>query len=249
MIETIPDLPAGIDGVRSSGKLTREDYDSVVVPLVARAATAGQPLRCLVEIPDFAGITPEAAFEDIALGRRVLHAFEGCAVVTDMPWLADMTRFAAFLVPYPVRVFPSDQRDDAISWLQGLPGTFRVRTRLLDDGVVVAEADGPFRVQDVDVLAAAVDGYLADHPTLHALVVHAATVPGWANLAALRAHLQFVAHHHRRIDRVAVAVDGTVAAAAAGIAGLVAHPRIRHFAHDELEAAVAWAAAGRGRAA
>ena len=68
MIEKIPDLPAGIDGVRSSGKLTREDYDAVIVPLVDEALRDHRKLRCLVEIPDFAGITPSAAFEDISLG-------------------------------------------------------------------------------------------------------------------------------------------------------------------------------------
>lgn len=248
MIETIPDLPAGIDGLRASGKLTREDYQAVVEPLVARAATTGQRLRCLVEIPDFGGITSEAAFEDLALGRRVLHAFDGCAVVTDLPWLAGMTRFAAFFTPYPVRVFPFEERAAAITWLQELPGASHLRIRVADDTVVV-EADGPLRVGDVAELAAVVDRHLAEHPTLHAVVLHAAAVPGWENFAALRAHLQFVARHHRRIDRIAVAVDGTVAAAAAGLAGLITHPRTRHFAHDELDAAIAWAAAGRARAA
>jgi len=105
VIEKILDLPPGIDGLRSTGKLTLEDYTQVVVPLVAGAVLDDRRLRCLVEIPDFAGISPDAAFEDLSLGVRVLRAFDGCAVVTDLEWLADTTRVAAFLMPYPVRVF------------------------------------------------------------------------------------------------------------------------------------------------
>ena len=105
MIERIHGLPDGIDGVRCEGKLTREDYDAVVVPLLDAVEREHRGLRCLVEIPDFAGISPDAAFEDLSLGVRVLRAFDGCAVVTDLEWLADTTRVAAFLMPYPVRVF------------------------------------------------------------------------------------------------------------------------------------------------
>src|ERR1700710_469932 len=100
MIEQIADLPAGIDGVRSSGKLTREDYDAVIVPLLDEALREHRRLRCLVEVDSIEGITPAAAFEDATLGMRALGLFEGCAVVSDLAWVAELTRFAAILMPY-----------------------------------------------------------------------------------------------------------------------------------------------------
>jgi len=242
MIEKIPDLPAGIDGLRSSGSLNCEDYDKFVVPLVDGAVREGRRLRCLVEIPSFTGITPAAAFEDVSLGLRVLRAFDGCAIVTDMAWLAGTTRLAAFLMPYPVRVFPTTERADAIAWLQALPGAPRLTHRILPDaGVVVVEAADPLRAQDVAELATVIDGWLTEHASLHGLVLHATTFPGWENVEGLVAHLRFVLEHHKRIEKVALAVDGTLAAVAARLAEHVVHAEVRGFGNSDLDAAIAWA--------
>ena len=93
MIERIHGLPDGIDGVRCEGKLTREDYDAVVVPLLDAVEREHRGLRCLVEIDGFDGITPDAAFEDIRLGWQAMGSFEGCAVLTDIAWVGPVLRF------------------------------------------------------------------------------------------------------------------------------------------------------------
>src|SRR6478752_4169570 len=140
MIERIEGLPAGIDGVRCSGKLTREDYDAVVVPLLEEVQRDQRRLRCLVEVDGFDGITPEAAFEDLRLGLRALGSFDGCAVVSNLPWVGEVLRFVRFLLPYPLRIFRTDQREEAIAWLSGLPAGASITHRVLvDAGVVVVE--------------------------------------------------------------------------------------------------------------
>lgn len=244
MIENIADLPAGIDGLRSSGSLTRADYDRSVVPLVDGAVREGRRLRCLVEIPSFTGISPAAAFEDVCLGLRVLRAFDGCAIVTDVDWLAQATRLAAFLMPYPVRVFPAAERAAAITWLQALPGAPRITHRVLPTAdVVVVEVTDPLQVQDVQELATVIDGQLTELPSLHGLVLHATAFPGWENIEGLVAHLRFVLEHHKRIDRIAMAVDGRIGAAAARLAEHVVHAEVRRFGYTDLDAATAWASA------
>ncbi len=244
MIERIHGLPDGIDGVRCEGKLTREDYDAVVVPLLDAVEREHRGLRCLVEIDGFDGITPDAAFEDIRLGWQAMDSFEGCAVLTDIAWVDPVLRFVGFVLPYPVRVFPTDRRDEAIAWLNGLSAKPAISHRVLPDaGVVVVDVVEPLRIRDVEELSTVVDGWLAEHPTLHGLVLHARTFPGWGNVGALVQHLQFIIGHHGHLERVALAVDGPLAAVAATIAELVAHPRVRRFTFDELPAAIAWASA------
>ena len=138
-------------------------------------------------------VNPDAAFEDVRLGLRALGSFDGCAVVSDLPWVGEVLQFVRFLMPYPVRVFPPDRRDEAIAWLAGLPGRPSITHRVLPDaGVVVVEVTEPLRVQDIDELATLVDGWLAEHPTLHGLVLHARAFPGWENLSGLVRHLRFV---------------------------------------------------------
>jgi SpoIIAA-like len=242
MIERIEGLPAGVDGVRCNGKLTREDYDAVVVPLLEEVQREQRRLRCLVEMDGFDGITPGAAFEDVRLGLRAMGSFDGCAVVSSLPWVGEVLRFVGFLLPYPVRVFPTDRRDEAIAWLTSLSGGPGITHRVLaDTGVVVVEVAEPLRVQDVEALATVVDGWLTERPRLHGLVVHARAFPGWENVGGLVRHLRFVVGHHRHVDRIALAVDGPLAAMAATLAEVVAHPQVRRFDHDELDAAIAWA--------
>src|SRR6478752_301121 len=193
MIEKIHGLPDGIDGVRCEGKLTREDYDAVVVPLLDAVEREHRGLRCLVEIDGFDGITPDAAFEDLRLGWQAMDSFEGCAVLTDIAWVDPVLRFVGFVLPYPVRVFPTDRRDEATAWLNGLSAKPAISHRVLPD---------------VEELATVVDGWLAEHPTLHGLVLHARTFPGWGNVGALVQHLQFIIGHQGHLERVGLAVDG-----------------------------------------
>ncbi len=243
-MERIDGLPAGVDGVRCSGKLTREDYDTVVVPLLEELRREHRRMRCLIEMDGFDGITPDGALEDVRLGLRASGSFDGCAVVGDLAWVGRVLQVVGFLVPYPVRVFPTDRRDAAVAWLAGLPAGPDITHRVLADaGVMVVEVTEPLRTSDVEALAAAVDGWLAEHATLHGLVLHARAFAGWENVGGLVRHLRFVIGHHRHVDRVALAVDGPLAAVAATVAELVAHPEVRHFPFDELDAAVAWAGA------
>ena len=97
MIEILTDVPPGVVGVRARGTLTREEYDDVVVPMLDEAHRTGRRLRILCEVgADYTGLTPGAMWEDLRLGTRALHLFDGCAV--------------------EVRHFAYAALDDAIAW-------------------------------------------------------------------------------------------------------------------------------------
>jgi hypothetical protein len=58
MLEKLKDLPPGIDGLRAVGKLSKEDYDEVMEPLLAGARREGRRVRFLYELgSDFTGLT------------------------------------------------------------------------------------------------------------------------------------------------------------------------------------------------
>ncbi|MGD9529047.1 STAS/SEC14 domain-containing protein [Pseudonocardia sp.] len=243
MIEKLGDVPDGVIGVRASGTLTAQDYASVVDPLVDELTREGRRGRFLVEVaPDFRGLTPAALVQDVRDGVRAIRSFDGCAVVTDVAWIRRATAAAAAVLPYPLRTFRGHQRAAAQAWLVALPAGGNVTARLVpDSGVVVVEAAGALRVEDVQALAAVVDPWLDEHPDLPGLVVRAPHFPGWATLGALLRHLGFVGTHHRRVGRLAVVVGGRLAPQAAGLAGRIVHPQVRWFDPDDLDAAVAWA--------
>ena len=251
MIEVLTDVPPEIVAVRASGTLTREEYDAVVVPLLEQARRDGRRLRCLCEVgADYRGLTPGAAWEDVTLGLRALRLFDGVAVVTDIGWIREVSRLAGFLMPCPVAVFDERDRTAAAAWLAVLPEGPDVWVRLLDErGVVVVDVAHPLRTADLDALATTVDGWLATHATLQGVVVHARGVPGWENLRALLRHLRFVRDHHRRVRRVALAADGVLADVAPAVARHFVRAELRHFGHDDLDAAIDWAATTEDRPA
>jgi hypothetical protein len=245
MIEIMKDVPAGIVAVRSVGTLSKEDYDAVVVPLIEEAIRTGRRIRCLCQVgPEFRGLTPGAAWEDVRLGLRALRLFEACAVVSDLGWVRQSTRMAAFFMPCPVQVFGEQEREQAIRWLSAMPERPGIAHRLIpESGVVVVEVSQTLRQPDFDALGLTVDSWLDTHDRLQGLVLHARAFPGWENIGGLVRHIRFVRDHHRKIRRVAVVLDSPLGALAPRLAEHFVQAEVRGFRDDQLDAAVAWAAA------
>ncbi len=243
MIEVLKDLPPGIDGVRAIGTVSKDDYDKVLVPLVEEARREGRRLRFLYQLgPEFADFTPGAAWEDARIGLQSMRLFDGCAVVTDLSWIRELTRVCGFLMPCPVRVFSNQERNNAAEWLVSLPEGAAISHRLLrDSGVIVVEVKQALRAQDFDALAFTADSWIEAHGELQGLVIHTREFPGWENLGSLIRHLRFVRDHHRKVRRIALAADAKVASVAPKIAEHFIQAEVKSVRYDELDKAIAWA--------
>lgn len=243
MLERMTDLPAGIDGVRATGKVSKHDYDAVIEPLVETANREGRRLRLLYEFAsDFEGFTGGAVWEDAKFGLQNLRSFEGVALVTDIGWITHATRLSSVMMPCPVRVFALADRAEAVSWLGTLSQRATIEPRLISDtGVLVLEITHPLREADFDAVSAVADTWIGAHGGLNGLVLHARSFPGWENLGALARHVRFVRDHHRKVARIAVAVDGTLATLAPHVGEHFVESEVKVFGYDELEAAIGWA--------
>jgi hypothetical protein len=57
MVEPIGGLPAGVLGLRCTGKLTRDEYHDALMQPIYAALERGEKLKILVELPeDFQGL-------------------------------------------------------------------------------------------------------------------------------------------------------------------------------------------------
>jgi hypothetical protein len=241
MFERLSGLPSGIEGLKVIGRLSREDYQQVLEPMLDAARREGRRIRLLYEIgPEYEGFTPGAAWEDMRMGLASLRLFEGCAVVSDTGWVREATRFSAFMMPCPVRAFGLAERGEAIAWLSSLPEAAGISHRLLPDGVLVIELTSALRVQDFDAITAAADAWIEAHGELSGIVIHARKFPGWESFGSVIRHVQFVRDNHKRIPRIALAVDGTFASVAPEIAKHFVKAEIKDFGYDGLEKAIAW---------
>ena len=243
MIEKLKDLPRGIDGVRAIGKISKEDYEKVFVPLFDEIRKEGRHTRFLYEVgPEFEGFTPGAAWEDAKIGLHSMRLFDGCAVVTDLGWIQEMTRLAGFLMPCPVGVFGNQERDKAIAWLASLPEGAAISHRLIpESGVIVVDVKQPLRQQDFDALAFTADAWIEAHGDLQGIVIHAREFPGWENLGSFLRHMRFVRDHHRKVRRIALATDTKLASLAPKFAEHFIQAEVKSFGYDELDNAIAWA--------
>jgi hypothetical protein len=120
MIERIDDVPAGVIGVRASGKLTKEEYETVLEPALNEAAESGEA-RVLFVLPDFDGLEPKAWLEDMktGLGVELMNraAWKKLAVVSGVDWIAKAMRLFAWAMPGELAVYEMDELDKAKEWV------------------------------------------------------------------------------------------------------------------------------------
>lgn len=118
MIEQIKDMPAGTLGFRATGKVTAEDYESILVPDVEAVFALNKELRLLYQLgPEFEGFELGAIWDDAKLGLRHLEGWDRVAVVTDVGWVRTMVAAAGFMAPATVELFHDNEFDMAMAWI------------------------------------------------------------------------------------------------------------------------------------
>jgi hypothetical protein len=120
MIERMDDLPAGVIGIRASGKLTRDDYRDALEPALKEATDSGEA-RVLFVLPDFDGLEPGAWIEDVKTGLKAeiadRSAWRKLAVVTGVDWIAKAMHLFAWAMPGELAVYEMEQLDEAKDWV------------------------------------------------------------------------------------------------------------------------------------
>jgi hypothetical protein len=118
MIKQLTDLPAGVVGFETEGRIEAEDYRDVVLPALERAAQTGE-VRFLIVMPEFHGMSGGAIWQDLKVGVEHFRAWKRIAVVTDIEWLTHMTGLFGWLTPGETKTFPVAEKDQAIAWVAG----------------------------------------------------------------------------------------------------------------------------------
>lgn len=120
MIEILSGFPGNVVAFLGKGRITRDDYEKVLIPCVEQALSRNAKIRCYYELgPEYTGFEAGAAWEDFKLGMEHLTRWERAAVVTDVEWMRVATNAVRFLIPGEVRVFANSERDQARSWIVG----------------------------------------------------------------------------------------------------------------------------------
>jgi hypothetical protein len=118
MIEALKGFPENVAAFICRGRVTRNDYDNVLVPKVDRALKEHEKVRLYYETADdFDAIDPGAVWEDFKVGMEHIGRWERVALVTDVEWIRHTMQAFKFLMPGEVKVFPSAEAANAREWI------------------------------------------------------------------------------------------------------------------------------------
>lgn len=237
MIEKISGLPEGTVGLKITGHVSGDDYDTVLTPAIDKAIEQFDRIKMLLQIgPGFEGYSLDAAWDDTKLGLRHWSGFERMAIVTDVGWIKTASRAIGFMMPCPVQLFDLDESDDAKRWLSESLGSIHIDS---EGGVVTARLIGKLEPSAYDRANEEIDNVMSRSEHVR-LVLDLREFDGWSGLAALGEHLSLVREHRRVPERVAVVGNKAWQKLAEKVMGKFVNAETRFFEADDYARAVDW---------
>lgn len=117
MIQQIENVPDNMVAFRSSGEVTKDDFDAVF-PKVEELVDRTGKLNYLLELDNSpADFSVGAWLQDALLGVKNLTKWNRTAIVTDSQQVCDFTEAFSKLMPGEFRGFPKSEFDHAVDWV------------------------------------------------------------------------------------------------------------------------------------
>ncbi len=118
MVEKITGLPDNVLGFEAKGKVTANDYESLIIPEVEAMLKRLGKVRFLYHLGDeFSGIDAAAAWDDAQLGFRHISGWEKLGLVSDVEWIRWAVKIFGLAMPGHVRVFHNRELAEAKRWV------------------------------------------------------------------------------------------------------------------------------------
>jgi len=114
MIRIVEGLPDNVVGIVVKGRVTIEDCNKVLKPLVQRSLMRHDKIRLYYEIDCR---FPGAAWEDLRIGMQYIPQWERVAIVTDVGWFKHTVNALRFLIAGEVRVFTTEDAYEGCVWI------------------------------------------------------------------------------------------------------------------------------------
>jgi hypothetical protein len=120
MIEVLDGFPDTVVALSAKGRVTRQDYEDVLVPAIGTALRRHDKVRLYYELGSaFGGLDAGAMWEDFKVGVGHWSRWGRIAVITDNDWLRHAVNAFRFIMPDQVRVFAVAQAVEARAWIVG----------------------------------------------------------------------------------------------------------------------------------
>ncbi len=123
MLEPISGLPDNALGFTTKGKVTSEDYETVLIPAVEEKLKHHEKVSLLYHMGDeFDGFEVGAMWDDAKVGLAHITNWEKIAIVSDVNWIKKAGKVFGFAIDTMsssghVKIFNNEELDQAIAWI------------------------------------------------------------------------------------------------------------------------------------
>lgn len=238
MIEIVERSAEGHMEIRATGRVTEQDYETVLIPAIESALSDGRPVRLFFQVgPGFEGYSAGAIWADARLGMRHWRGFDRVAVVTDSDVIENAVKLFGFAMPCPVRTFDLDEAEEARRWLHEALGAIDMEE--IGEDALLVRLRGRVDSSAYADKSAEMDAYVAAHGRFR-LLLDLRDFDGWQGLGAVGDHLSLVRTNHRAPYRVAVVGDAAWMKMARALMSTFLDARTCYFEKDDYDGARAW---------
>ena len=119
MLQFINDLPDNVVGIHAIGEVTKDDFETVLIPkLDDLAKRQGEIHYILVLETEVQNFTLGAWWDDLKVGLKHFTKWKKIAIVTDQKAVEWFTsNVFKFIAPGQSKGFPLGQLDEAVKWV------------------------------------------------------------------------------------------------------------------------------------
>jgi hypothetical protein len=118
MMTLIPNLPSNTVGVKATGEITKEDFNSVVMPAVDALGKRTDKINYLLLLEtDISHFEPGAWIKDAIMGFKHLFKWNKVAIVTDQKAVEKFTDIFSYAVPGEYKGFSTTELEEAKAWV------------------------------------------------------------------------------------------------------------------------------------
>ncbi|HVX01373.1 MAG TPA: STAS/SEC14 domain-containing protein [Candidatus Babeliaceae bacterium] len=118
MLQQITDLPPTVVGFRATGKVTSQDYETVLLPAVDKQVKETDKLNYLFVLDtDISDFNIGALMDDAKAGIKYYGKWHKIAIVSDQNGVNKFTDIFGHLLPGQTRSFTLSQLDEAKKWV------------------------------------------------------------------------------------------------------------------------------------
>jgi hypothetical protein len=118
MINVLPDLPDNVIALEARGRVTKDDYETTVLPAIDEKQHRYDKVRLLYVLgAGFDGYTAGAMWEDATLAFKKPGSWEKIAIVSDDQGLRRAIALVSWMMPGETKLYATEEIEAARGWV------------------------------------------------------------------------------------------------------------------------------------